>query len=174
MSTVAHPKQNYPTNSEPGGKGFLHYLRPFLNNTVGAKLLVAITGLMLSGFVVGHLIGNLKVYSGAESLNAYAYFLKHSLGILIWVARGGLLVAFVTHIVLVLRLKALSRAARPIPYANPGTIQATYTSRYMLVTGLAIFFFLMYHLAHFTFGWVHTADGTNYLDLKDANGHHDV
>jgi succinate dehydrogenase / fumarate reductase cytochrome b subunit len=125
------------------------------------------------------MIGNVKMFDGPDAINSYAYFLKHSLGGLLWVARGGLLALFVLHLALALRLKARSRAARPVPYQYPGSVQATVSSRTMIWTGVVVGLFVAYHLAHFTFGWVHGAEAepgkvVNYLDLRDAEGRHDV
>jgi len=167
MSTVARPKQAHPTNADPGGKGVLDYLRPFMTTTVGSKFLVALTGLALTGFVIGHLVGNLKIFGGPDAINSYAQFLK-DLGPLLWVVRFGLLAVFVTHVLLVLKLKKRSADARPIGYAYPATVQASAPSRYMLLTGLLILTFLLFHLAHFTFGWIEN------VDYHDSKGRHDV
>ena len=82
------------------------------DSSVGAKVTVAVTGLLLVAYTVAHMIGNLKVFSGQDSINAYAYFLKHDLGALIWVARAGLLAVFVLHLTLAVRLTKRSSAAR--------------------------------------------------------------
>lgn len=151
----------------------------YLLSTVGSKVIVAITGASLVGFVVFHMIGNLKMFNGPDSINTYAYFLKHDLGLLIWIARAGLLGLFVAHIALTIRLKWLSAEARPVPYRYQAAAQATTASQYMLITGLVIGAFAVFHLAHYTFGWVHEVvrpDGTrtNYLNLMDEQGRHNV
>jgi succinate dehydrogenase / fumarate reductase cytochrome b subunit len=125
------------------------------------------------------MIGNLKLFQGPDAINAYAYFLKHSLGALIWIARAGLLAIFVLHLSLAIRLMRRSRAARPVPYQFPGHVQATISSRTMIWTGIVVGLFTLFHLAHFTFGWVHgveIAPGkvVSYLDLTDSHGRHDV
>ena len=117
---------------------------------VGAKMLMALTGLMLTGFVLAHLSGNLLLYAGQEKFNAYAHGLQ-SLGLLLWLARGGLLTAFVLHLYLAIKLTIENKAARPVPYAHEATIQASLASRHMVHTGLLMFAFIVYHLAHFTF-----------------------
>lgn len=147
-------------------------------------MLVAITGLALSAFVVFHMIGNLKMFSGPESVNRYAHFLKHDLGALLWIARGGLLLLFLLHLYIAIRLKLRAVAARPVGYDRQRTAQATIASRTMIWTGLVILGFVAFHLAHYTFAWVHdvpNADGrgtTNYLDMKyrlqDGQLVHDV
>lgn len=144
----------------------------YLCSSVGQKILVAITGSLLVGFVVFHMIGNLKMFAGPESINKYAYFLKHDLGALIWIGRAGLLGLFLLHLTLALWLKSRAVAARPIPYAYSANAQATPASKTMVQTGLVVGVFVLFHLAHYTFGTIHTVpspDGkgeTNYLDLQ--------
>ena len=176
MSTVIRPKGDrvYGRNNTVGAWSYA-----YLTSSVGNKALVALTGLSLSVFVLAHMVGNAKMFSGRDSINAYAYFLKHDLGILIWVARASLLGIFLLHIIITVRLKLRARAARPIAYSYNRVAQATISSRTMLWTGLTIAAFTVFHLAHYTFGAVaeaKLADGSmvNYLDLKDAKGHHDV
>jgi succinate dehydrogenase / fumarate reductase, cytochrome b subunit len=165
MSTVVAPK------SSP-----FRGLSTFVQSTIGAKYTVGITGLLLVGFVVVHMLGNLQVYAGKETLNEYAQWLKDHAALL-WTARAGLLLVFVTHIFLSLRLKKRNLDARPYRYQHEATVQATWVSRHMVITGLLILVFVLFHLAHYTFGWVErvpvTHDGhetgqmTNYLDLQE-------
>lgn len=129
----------------------------FLCNGVGAKFIVALTGLALTGFVLAHLSGNLLLFAGPEAMNAYAANLK-KLGALLWVARAGLLLAAVVHIGLAIKLNIDNRKARPIKYSCEKTMEATFASRYMAQTGLLLFAFIAYHLAHFTFRVVGDAD----------------
>lgn len=132
-------------------------LRP-LRTSVGSKFLVALTGLALTGFVLVHMSGNLLVFAGQDAMNTYAAKLK-AFGWLLWVARGGLLVLFVAHVVLALRLTQANREARgPVGYVYEDTLQASWASRHMWLTGLALLAFVLFHLAHFTFGTVHKAD----------------
>lgn len=176
-----HPKGPAKERKGPPARDFLAAL---LDSAVGSKILVALTGTGLVGFVVAHLIGNLKIFQGPDALNHYAYFLKHDLGALIWIARGGLLAVFVLHLALALRLKLRSAAARPVPYQVYAPAQATVASRTMIYTGVVVGLFVLFHLAHFTFGWVKTVEvpnpatggvvATNYLDLKDDKQRHDV
>ncbi len=183
MANVIQPKTSYRTNVSPKGKTFLTWLQALFANTVGSKYLVALTGAALVIWVTGHLIGNLKIYAGQESINAYAKFLK-DLGPLLWIERGILLGIFVLHLALAIRLKQRSRAARPVRYAYEDTVQASLQSRIMLTTGLVVLAFVIFHLAHYTLGVVKGVDLTNpstgetvnvnYLDLKDSQGRHDV
>ena len=113
---------------------------------------MAVTGLVLIGFVIGHLIGNLQVFQHPDHLNGYAQFL-HELGPLLWVARIGLLVAVVIHIWAGVALSLENVRARGAePYRVKHTIRATLASRTMKWTGLVVLAFLIYHLAHFTLG----------------------
>ena len=174
-TTVRHPKGAI---EERPGSGAGPFLGAVVESSVGSKVLVALTGTGLVSFVLFHMIGNLKFLSGEpDSINGYAYFLKHDLGALIWIARAGLLGIFVLHLALAIRLKRRALAARPIAYSFPGSVQASVASRTMIWTGVAILLFTLFHLAHFTFAWVSTAEvreangnvvRMTYLDLKDA------
>jgi succinate dehydrogenase / fumarate reductase, cytochrome b subunit len=175
-TTVRHPKG--PAGPKPD-RTASPFIWAFFDSSVGAKITVALTGLGLVTFTIFHLIGNLKVFSGPDSVNGYAHFLKHDLGLLLWIARAGLLAIFVLHIALAIRLTLRSRAARPVGYEYPGSVQATVSSRTMIWSGVAVGLFVVFHLAHFTFAWVHGAERANgevvnYLELKDAKGRHDV
>ena len=140
-----------------------------LASSIGGKLLVAVTGVLLLGFVVTHLLGNLLLLQGQDALNAYAAWLK-SLPVL-WVARAGLLAIFVAHIGQAIRLTFANQAARPIPYAHPrASKNSTFASRSMIYTGLTIVAFVIYHLLHFTFGLIQP----DAYDAVDALGRHDV
>jgi succinate dehydrogenase / fumarate reductase, cytochrome b subunit len=175
VDTVRHPKGPVETADGPAAGP---YLQSVLESTVGGKVLIGLTGAGLFGFVLFHMIGNLKLLSGPDSINGYAYFLKHDLGALLWIARAGLLVIFVLHIALAIRLKRRAAAARPVAYVHQASAQAGFASRSMLWTGIIIGLFTLFHVAHFTFGWVtgvETRDPqtgqmvwTNYVDLKDA------
>jgi len=124
----------------------------FFRSSIGRKILMAVTGVILIGFVIGHLAGNLQVFSAPDKINGYAQFL-HQLGPLLWVARIGLLVAVVIHIWAATVLTLENKAARgPEPYAFKNTIRATLASRTMRITGYVVLAFIIYHLAHFTWG----------------------
>ena len=119
-------------------------------SSIGRKLIVAITGLVLVLFLAGHLAGNLLVFAGREHFNDYAQQL-HELfhGVGVWIARAGLLAAVVLHIAATISLTRENRAARE-SYAHPATIQTTKSSKLMIWTGLTILAFVVYHLMHFT------------------------
>jgi succinate dehydrogenase / fumarate reductase cytochrome b subunit len=130
-------------------------LRP-VRTSVGSKYVMALTGLGLMIFVIAHMIGNLLVFSGPDALNSYAKALKDH-PTLLWSARTGLLAIFVLHVFLGIRLTRQNMAARPDRYAYEDTVQANWASRHMLLTGLLLFAFVIYHLAHFTFGLIQPA-----------------
>ena len=130
-------------------------------SAVGKKAVMAISGLVLFGFVLTHMAGNLKLYLGPEALNAYAEHLR-VLGepifpreAVLWIARFVLLAAVFLHITSAWAVTRQSRAARPIPYAKTTKIQASYASRTMRWGGVIIVLFVLYHLAHLTLGSVH-------------------
>jgi len=118
-------------------------------SSLGKKYVMALTGCALFGFVVGHLIGNLQVFGAPEHINTYAHFLKSKPGLL-WGVRLGLLACVFLHIAAALTLAAANREARPDRYAAGTTYGSTTASRTMLVSGLIIAAFVVYHLAHFT------------------------
>lgn len=124
-------------------------------------MIVALSALGLMAFLVGHLAGNLLIFKGPEAINAYAAKL-HDLGALLWVPRIGLLVLVGAHVAATLHLAAQNRAARPQEYAVDATLRATRSSRMMVLSGLTILAFVVYHLLHFTVGNLHgfyDADG---------------
>ncbi len=123
----------------------------FWNSSIGKKLIVAITGIMLVGFLLGHMAGNLLVFQGREDLNDYAEFLHHFVhGWGIWGARLGILTAFVLHILATVSLTCQNRAARDTQYACDATVQASLSSRIMIWSGLTVIAFVIFHIFHFT------------------------
>jgi succinate dehydrogenase / fumarate reductase cytochrome b subunit len=148
-----------------------------VRSSLGSKYVMAMTGLFLMFFVVVHMSGNMLIYGGHDALNSYAAALKYRPAVL-WIFRFVLLVVFLIHIVLGIRLALQNSAARPIPYRYEDTLQATWASRHMLLTGMLILAFTIYHLAHFTFGVVAGAEvpgpdskppvWKNYLDLYEV------
>jgi succinate dehydrogenase / fumarate reductase cytochrome b subunit len=127
-------------------------LRP-VQSSLGSKYLMAVTGIILTTFVLGHLAGNLLIFAPNDALNSYAATLKHNPALL-WTARIILLVSFVLHIAVGIRLAYSNKEARPVRYFYEDTVQASWASRHMILTGLLLLAFVLYHLAHFTFGWV--------------------
>lgn len=126
-------------------------LSRFYASSIGKKILVALTGLMLVGFVLGHMIGNLLVFVGRDAINEYGHMLQTMLhGGGVWIARIGLLAAVVIHIVATIQLTKANRAARPEKYGQHKAQVCSSSSRTMIWSGLTILAFIVYHLLHFT------------------------
>ncbi len=123
----------------------------FWTNQIGKKFFSAVTGIILFVFVLGHLLGNLQIFSGAAKLNAYAKFLQEAKGLL-WAVRIVLIAAVCVHAVAGIQLWLQKRAARPLPYATAGNIQASVGSRTMIWTGLLTLAFVVFHLLDLTVG----------------------
>ena len=130
----------------------------FLSSTIGQKVVMAVTGAILFGFVLGHLAGNLLLYMGPAAINAYAVELRTLLhGSALWIARGTLLLAVVLHIWSAWALTVRNAKARPQGYKQLAHVRSTYASRTMRWSGVIILAFVIYHLMHFTFGNAHPA-----------------
>jgi succinate dehydrogenase / fumarate reductase cytochrome b subunit len=126
------------------------------DSSIGKKVVMAVTGLILFGFVIGHMIGNLQVFLGAKELNDYSIFLHgfaHGAGI--WVARAVLLASVVLHIWAAYSLTVMNRAARQVGYREWKARESTYASRTMRWSGVLLLAFIIYHLLHFTTGTLH-------------------
>lgn len=134
--------------------GGLNRTAAFYQSVIGKKVIMAVTGFILSGFVLGHMIGNFQVFAGPEKLNAYAEFL-HSLGGLLWVARLVLLASVGLHIAMAVQLTMLKLEARPEPYVKKTSLVSTYAARTMIWSGPIVAAFIIYHLLHFTTGQAH-------------------
>jgi succinate dehydrogenase / fumarate reductase, cytochrome b subunit len=141
----------------------------FYQSSIGKKIVVGVTALVLIGYVLGHLVGNLQIYIGRNQINAYAKLL-HDLGPILWMIRAFLLAAFVTHIVATIQLAHENRLAKPQKYAVPGYQRATLASRTMLISGLIVLCFVIYHLLQFT---LHVTD-PEFRHLRDSLGRPDV
>jgi succinate dehydrogenase / fumarate reductase, cytochrome b subunit len=134
------------------------FVRNLFSSTIGKKLIMAVTGVVLILFIVGHLVGNLQVFEDPDQINGYAHFLQ-SLGAALWAARIVLIVCVVLHIWAGTSLALLDRAARgPEGYRVKRWIKATVASRYMRWTGYIVLAFLLYHLAQFTLGVAQPGD----------------
>jgi succinate dehydrogenase / fumarate reductase cytochrome b subunit len=138
-----------------------------LSDSIGRKLVMAITGLLMVLFVTGHLLGNLSIFAGANGINAYAEKL-HSMPALVWLTRLVMGVAVLTHIVISIQITLENSAANPVKYAVDRSLRATFASKNMIWTGLILGVFIVYHLLHFT---VRAFPGTY---GQDALGRFDV
>ena len=138
-----------------GSRSALEVVGAFLRSSVGAKIVMALTGLGLWGFVLAHMLGNLQIFQGADAINSYGAFLQGSLhGAGVWILRAGLLAITVAHIFFGLRLASLNRAARPVEYKNRKDMRTSPMARTMTWTGLLVLFFIVFHLLHFTTGTI--------------------
>ena len=144
--------------------------KPFLldlySTAVGKKYVMGITGIAMMGFVVSHMIGNLKMYMGAADLDHYAHFLQTLLyplapkGWVLWGLRGGLITMLFLHLHAAYSLTVLNRHARPVKYQSKRDYQiASFASRTMRWSGLVILAFLAWHLLDLTFGVVNSHVG---------------
>jgi succinate dehydrogenase / fumarate reductase cytochrome b subunit len=121
-----------------------------LDTTIGKKVVMALSGLVWFGFALAHMAGNLQVFLGPEVFNGYSVGLHATPGLL-WTARTIMIVAFVLHVWTALKLVTLSAAARPVDYAKKTRRKASFAGLTMKFSGLTLLFFVLYHLAHFTF-----------------------
>jgi succinate dehydrogenase / fumarate reductase, cytochrome b subunit len=127
----------------------------FLASTIGRKIVMATTGVILFGFVVAHMAGNLQLYLGPSVMNEYAVFLREFLhGAGLWIARGVLLAAVALHVWAAVSLTRTDLDARPVEYRELRPARSTYASRSMRWTGLFVAVFVVYHLLDLTFGTV--------------------
>jgi succinate dehydrogenase / fumarate reductase cytochrome b subunit len=136
----------------------------FWDSTIGKKAVMAVSGIVLAGFVAGHLLGNLQIFLGPDRFNSYARTLR-SLPELLWPVRIVLLVSVILHIWSSIQLAVVKSEARPIGYVRSKSIASSYASRTMYLSGPIVAAFIIYHLMQFTFG----VGGTPYME-SDAYG----
>jgi succinate dehydrogenase / fumarate reductase cytochrome b subunit len=140
----------------------------FLQSSIGKKWIVALTGLMLLGFVTGHLVGNLQIFLAPEWINSYAKHLE-DLGPLLWVIRLSMLGIIGLHIITTVQLVAENRRAKPVKYAVGGAQASSLASRTMILSGLVIVAFVAFHILHYTVRLQHPEWSEETYKL--ANGH---
>lgn len=134
--------------------------RTLLRTAVGLKFVVAVTGLVLFGWVAMHMLGNLKTFLGPEAIDDYAKglrtlgepFVPH--GFALWGVRLLLLACVVLHVGAAAKLTARNRAARPVPYARYGPRESTFSARFMLVSGAVLLVYVVLHVLHLTTGTI--------------------
>src|ERR1700761_9662569 len=140
----------------------------FWASTVGKKIVMAVTGMILFAFVIGHLLANLQVFEGPAKLNAYGAFL-HSIGEFLWPVRIILLIAVTLHIVATVQLALRKKRARPVGYSVKKAIASSYASRTMYWSGPIVLAFVIFHLLNLTAGYYHP--GAAFID---ADVYHNV
>ena len=158
----------------------------FYQSTVGKKVVVALTGLVLFGFLAAHMLGNLKSFagldpqSGIHRLDLYAHFLRtagHEFAgneTILWIARVVLLLSAVLHVVTVVQLQLRNRASRPDQYVSWRASASSLAARTMMFSGLVIAAFIIFHILHFTVGTLHTdgfVEGRVYANVHSAFKH---
>jgi succinate dehydrogenase / fumarate reductase cytochrome b subunit len=130
------------------------------NSVIGKKVVMAVTGAVLILFVIAHVVGNLKIFSGPEEINAYSRFLREvgwpelGYGQLLWIVRGVLLLCVTLHIVAATQLTMLNRQARPVGYGERKNVETTWGALTMRWGGVLLAIFIVFHLFHFTAGMV--------------------
>ena len=141
---------------------------PYVTSTIGRKAVMAVTGLILFGFILVHLVGNLTLFISPEAINAYGAFLRTLLhGSALWIARAVLLAAVVLHIWSATSLTLDSWAARPKGYKRWTAKDSTYASRTMRWGGVILFAFIVFHILHLTLGRLHP-------DYRPGDVYHNV
>lgn len=146
-----------------------HPILGWIFSSIGKKTIVAVTGTLLVLFIFGHLLGNFTLFFGQNAINTYAEKL-HSLGPILWVVRLGLLGIFGGHILFTVLLILENRAANGSKYVHRNSVPSTIFVKTMKYTGLVVLFFVIFHLAHFTLGWVQPEA----YKLIDPQGRKDV
>jgi succinate dehydrogenase / fumarate reductase, cytochrome b subunit len=126
----------------------------FFSSSIGRKVVMAATGLVLFGYVVVHMLGNLQIYLGPQALNAYAVKLRE-MPALLWGVRGLLLVSALLHVWAAASLTRTNMSARSVGYRELRHRESTYASRTMRWSGVILLLFIVYHLLHLTLGTVH-------------------
>src|SRR4051812_39715933 len=147
------------------------WLVQFYRSTIGKKIIMAVTGLIGIGFVVGHMAGNLQAFVGRDKLNAYGALLHGPLAELLWLVRLVLIAAIVLHVLIAYQLTMRSRAARPVGYQQRQPRVSTWAARTMRWGGVVLLVFIVLHILHFTTGQV---DPASWHERLDAAGRRDV
>jgi succinate dehydrogenase / fumarate reductase cytochrome b subunit len=137
-----------------------HRALAFWDTMIGKKVVMAVTGIVLVGFVIAHMAGNLKIFSGSSEINGYSRFLREvgmpglAYGQLLWVVRFVLLACVALHITAALQLSRMSWAARPVGYHVKRNIETTFAARMMRWGGVLLVAFIVFHLLHMIAGVV--------------------
>lgn len=141
----------------------------YVRSSIGAKHIMAVTGLLLFLFAIIHMLGHLQMFGGQDMYNSYAHFLQEFWEVK-WPVRFGLLGLLLVHVVVALSLVARNRAARPVAYARFKPVISSSVGRAMAWTGLFLFAFLAFHILHFTLGQVQPG----YFHVMDPKDRYDA
>lgn len=148
------------TETVAGAKAAPNRLVALWNSVIGKKVVMAVTGVVLILFVIGHVLGNLKIFNGPEEINAYSRFLREvgwpelGYGQLLWIVRSVLLVSVILHITAATQLTLMNRQARPVGYAERKNVETSWGALTMRWGGVLLAIFIVFHLFHFTGGMV--------------------
>jgi succinate dehydrogenase / fumarate reductase cytochrome b subunit len=126
----------------------------FYESTIGKKAIMAVTGLVLFGYLIAHMLGNLQIFLGPAVMDHYAETL-HGTPELLWPARIILLVSVILHIWASISLSKVKRDARPVAYVKHTNVTSSWASRTMMLSGPIVALFIVFHLLHLTTGTVH-------------------
>src|SRR5262245_51541029 len=126
----------------------------FYESTIGKKAIMAVTGLILFGFLIAHMLGNLQIFLGQSVMNHYAETL-HGNPPLLWTARTILFISVILHIWSSVQLYALKKEARPVAYVKRANVKSSWASRSMMLSGPIVAAFVIFHLLHLTTGTIH-------------------
>lgn len=141
-------------------------MRAAWRSAVGMKVVMAVSAVVLVGYMLIHVLGNLLIFLGPAWINGYGALL-HATGPLLWAARLIIFVAFVVHVVIAVVLTVRARRARPEPYVRLSPQASTVAARTMLWTGVVLLLFVGYHIPQFTAGWWHPrfVSGDDYANV---------
>ena len=152
----------------------MNIIANIFSSSLGKKYIMAVTGFVLWLFVLGHLAGNLQVFLGQEAINRYGHFLQSNTELL-WPVRVILIIVVLLHIWSATKLSLENKAARPVPYDTYQPVASSYASRTMLMSGLIVLAFIIYHLLHFTAQVQYiNLTGQNFVDFTDPEKRHDI
>ena len=147
----------------------MNIITRLFKSSIGKKYVMAVTGCLLFGFVIVHLLGNLQIYLGPDAINAYAALLQGN-KLVLWSFRFGLGGLVLLHITTATALTIENRSARPVAYLNSKPPYSSVSARTMVMSGTIIFLFIVYHLLHLTVGLTQP----DIMHFTDPKGRHDV
>jgi succinate dehydrogenase / fumarate reductase, cytochrome b subunit len=148
------------TETTAAGKAAPNRLLALWSGVIGKKVVMAVTGAVLILFVIMHMVGNLKIFSGPEEINAYSRFLREvgwpelGYGQLLWIVRSVLFICAILHITAATQLTIINRQARPVGYESRKNVETTWGAVTMRWGGVLLAVFIVFHLFHFTGGMV--------------------
>jgi succinate dehydrogenase cytochrome b subunit len=156
LNPAIRPLTNVTTRRIAAG----NRLMALWHTVIGKKVVMAVTGVVLVGFVIAHMLGNLKIFSSPDEINTYSHFLREvgtpelAYGQLLWVVRIVLLICVALHITAAVQLSRMSWAARPVGYNTKRNIKTTFAAHMMRWGGVLLVAFIIFHLLHLTAGAV--------------------